>query len=109
VNTSHADTNAVSADSVIHRPDSLSAPADSANGNNYKAVFEITKWKERVTKRTSQLAEYGIKSFYDSMIIRDTLRYRMFVYQKISPADSIKVRDSLSLFFGRKVRLERIH
>jgi hypothetical protein len=109
VNTVPADTASIPVDSVIRKPDSLSVNADAANGNNYKAIFEVTKWKERVTKRTSQLAEYGIKSFYDSMIIRDTLRYRMFIYQKIPPADSIKVRDSLSLYFGRKVRLERIH
>jgi hypothetical protein len=96
-------------DSIIRRPDSLSVTpsADSINGNNYKAIFEITKWKERVNKRTAQLSQYGIRSFYDSMVIRDTLRYRMFVFQKILPSDSVKVRDSLSLFFGRRVRLER--
>jgi hypothetical protein len=102
-------TNHAASDSIIKKPDSLTVtqPSDFTNGNNYKAIFEITKWKERVNKRTTQLAQYGIRSFYDSMVIRDTLRYRMFVYQKILPADSIKVRDSLSLFFGRRVRLER--
>jgi hypothetical protein len=108
VTTTASDTANSSADSIIRRPDSLSVTqVDSINGNNYKAIFEITKWKERVNKRTAQLSQYGIRSFYDSMIIRDTLRYRMFVYQKILPADSVKVRDSLSLFFGRRVRLER--
>lgn len=110
VNTvSPADTSGavMSTDTVSRKPDSLTTIPVIDSSNNYKAIFEITKWKERVDKRTAQLAQFGIKSYYDSMIIRDTLRYRIFVYQKIMPADTVRVKDSLSLYFGRKVRLEK--
>lgn len=104
---------AVPKDTIFKKPDSLNAPAPAAADSsfNYKAYIETTKWKERVEKRTAQLSQYGIKSYYDSMIIRDTLRYRMYVYQRIFPADSLRLvhaRDSLSSYFGRRVRLEKI-
>jgi flagellar basal body-associated protein FliL len=100
----------ISADTVSRKPDSLNTNGvDTAF--NYKAYFMTTKWKERLQKRTDQLAGFGLKTFYDSTIIRDTLRYRMFVYQRIIPPDSIrlvKARDSLSAYFGSSVRLEKI-
>lgn len=108
--TPQSDTSNAKTDTVSRKPDSIGtvAAAGTDTTNNYRAIFEITKWKERVDKRTAQLAQYGIKAMYDSMVIRDTLRYRMFIYQKIPLQDSARVRDSLSLYFGRRVRLEKI-
>lgn len=77
-------------------------PADSFN---YKVIHETTKWKQRVVARTTQLAQFGLRNHYDSLIIRDTLRYRMFIYQNIPLSDTNRVKDSLSLYFGRRVRL----
>lgn len=101
----------ISADTISRKPDSLNITTGNDSGYNYKAYFMTTKWKERLQKRTDQLTGFGIKTYYDSSIIRDTLRYRMFVYQRIIPPDSIrlvKVRDSLSAYFGNAVRLEKI-
>jgi len=98
-------------DSVSRKPDSLAMGSTVDSSYNYKAYFLTTKWKERVTKRSDQLSAFGVKTFYDSLIIRDTLRYRMFVYQRILPSDSLRVvkfRDSLSAYFGSSVRLEKI-
>jgi hypothetical protein len=112
---SYPDTAVVLTDSISRKPDSLLRKDSSAlnptvdTSNNYKVIHEITKWRERATKRTNQLVQLGIKSYFDSMIIKDTLRYRLFVYQVIQPADTEKVKDSLSVFFGRKVRLEKTH
>jgi hypothetical protein len=115
VSTLPDSTKAISSDSISRKPDSLNRRDSSAinissdTSNNYKVIHEITKWRERATKRTSQLNQLGIKSTFDSMVMRDTLRYRLFVYKSIQPADTNKAKDSLSIFFGRKVRLEKVH
>lgn len=108
-------SNVISTDTISRKPDSLVKRDSSAvnlstdTSYNYKVIHEITKWKERANKRTTQLNQLGIKSYFDSVVIRDTLRYRLFVYQKIQPADTTKAKDSLSIFFGRRVRLEKLH
>ncbi len=113
-NTTFPDTTGIApiaADTISRKPDSLNTTPGIDSGYNYKAYFMTTKWKERLQKRTDQLTGFGLKTYYDSSIIRDTLRYRMFVYQRIIPPDSIrlvKVRDSLSAYFGNAVRLEKI-
>jgi disulfide bond formation protein DsbB len=90
--------------------DSMPKPVVTNQGDlsRYKAIFEITKRRERAITRTAQLNQFGLQSGFDSSIIRDTLRYRLFVYKNVRLADSVKVKDSLSLYFGRRVSLERI-
>ncbi len=102
---------ATSTDTVSRKPDSVTSASNTDTNYNYKAYFLTTKWKERIEKRKVQLSTFGVKTFYDSSLVRDTFRYRMFVYQRILPPDSIrlvKVRDSLSAYFGSTVRLEKI-
>jgi len=100
-------------DTVSRKPDTIPVNTSVSidTSYNFKAYFETTKWKDRVEKRTTQLTQLGIATHYDSLVIKDTLRYRLFVYQRVIPPDSvriIRVRDSLSAYFGRKVRMEKI-
>lgn len=102
-----ADDTAVASTDTLSRRDTMvaTAPSDSFN---YRVIHEITMKRQRALTRTNQLNEFGLRSFLDSMKIRDTLYYRMYIYKNILPADSVRVRDSLSVYFGRRVRLERI-
>jgi hypothetical protein len=99
------DTGNAIQDTVSKRPDiSTPAPNDTPN---YKVIFETTKWRARAQARTEKLLQFGTTSYYDSAVIRDTLRYRLFIYKRIAPADTIRLKDSLSLYFGRRVKFER--
>lgn len=100
------DTTVASTDTLSRKdPVITKSPGDSFN---YRVIHETTMRRQRALTRTNQLNEFGLRSFIDSMKIRDTLYYRMFIYKNIMPADTTRVRDSLSVYFGRRVRLERI-
>ncbi|WP_018611458.1 hypothetical protein [Segetibacter koreensis] len=74
----------------------------------YKMVFEITKSKERATSRTAQLNNLHSYTQYDSIPINDSVAYyRLFLPMKINPADTTHVKDSLRIFFGKKIFIEK--
>lgn len=99
------DTTPVIQDSVIRRDTTAINSNDTAN---YRAIFEVTSLRSRAVVRTGQLREYGVNSVYDSFS-RDNIKwYRLFIYKNILPQDTARVKDSLSLYFGRKVRLEKL-
>ncbi|WP_147201789.1 hypothetical protein [Segetibacter aerophilus] len=77
---------------------------DSAN---YKMIFEITTSKERAHRRTVQLHSYNHNSKYDTTHIGDVVRYRLFLPVRIRPSDSTRVKDSLSIFLGSRVMIEK--
>jgi hypothetical protein len=98
------DTATVAQDSVIRRDTTINLN-DTAN---YRAIFEVTSLRTRAVVRTTQLKQFGVNGLYDSFN-RDNIKwYRLFIYKNIFPQDTAKVKDSLSLYFGRKVRLERL-
>lgn len=90
---------------VLPKQDTL--PTVPSGTVNFKAYFETTRHRAKAQGIVNGLSQKGVQSQFDSLIIRDTLRYRLFIYQQILPSDSAKVKDSLSTFFGRNVRLVR--
>ncbi|HEX6916101.1 MAG TPA: hypothetical protein VF145_12720 [Chitinophagaceae bacterium] len=101
------DTQAVASTDTLPAKDTvIRTVSDSAN---YKIYHEITASRNRAVTRTNQLGEYGVRSYFDSTGSGASLRYRLFVYQNILPADTTRVKDSLRLYFGRPVWLERLH
>ena len=74
---------------------------------NYKAIFEITTSKERAHRRTMQLHNYHHNSKYDTAHVGDIVRYRLFLPVRVRVADTTKVKDSLSIFLGSKVSIEK--
>lgn len=75
---------------------------------NYKMIFEITKSKERAKSRTDQLNNLQSYTQYDSIPINDSVAYyRLFLRMKIPAADSARVKDSLQIFFGQKIFMEK--
>ena len=99
------DTATLAADTTIRR-DSL---VTSTNDNtNYRVTFETTASRTRAVTRTEQLKEYGVPALFDSINVQNQQWYRLFIYQSIMPRDTTRIKDSLSLYFGRKVKLQRI-
>jgi hypothetical protein len=74
---------------------------------NYKVIFEVTTLKERAHKRTVQLHNYKHNSKYDTVHVGDVVRYRLFLPVRMRPSDSTRVKDSLSVFLGSHVTIEK--
>lgn len=113
----------VTADSSGRMPDSIAqkqnaapvpAPAapTAAGGDSlqWKFVFETTTNPERAHTRTAQLLSFGDPARYDS-ITTDSgqVVYRLFLRGKAPVSDTGKMRDSLELYFQRKVRVVPAH
>lgn len=79
---------------------SRSLPGDSVS---YKMIFEVTDLAQRAHKRTMQLHSYNTKSKYDTIHVNDMVKYRLFVPVRVRPADTTRVKDSLSKFLGSRV------
>ena len=90
---------------VVTTPPVVQTPAVTDDSVSYKWSFEITKHKERARMRSEQLQQFGTPVKVDTIFIRDSLRYRLYLPLKILPADSTRIKDSLSLLFGSKVRM----
>lgn len=98
------DTGVLTSDTLARRDTIVASATDSFN---YRVIHEITPRRQRALTRTAQLNEFGLGSHIDSVMVNNARYYRMFIYKNILPADTTRVRDSLSVYFGRKVRLER--
>lgn len=99
------DTTPVIQDSVVKRDTIAMNLNDTAN---YRAIFEVTSLRTRAIARTTQLKQFGVNSLYDSFNRDNAKWYRLFIYKNILAQDTVRVKDSLSLYFGRKVRLEKL-
>lgn len=74
----------------------------------YKMIFEVTKSKERAISRTAQLNSLHSYSHYDSIPINDSVAYyRLFLRMKIASRDTSRIKDSLRIFFGKKIFMEK--
>lgn len=81
---------------------------EAADSVSYKMIFEITKSKERAYTRTAQLNDLHSNTQYDSIPINDSVAYyRLFLPMKVSPADIPHIKDSLKIFFGKKIFAEK--
>jgi nucleoid DNA-binding protein len=99
------DTTSVVQDSVVRRDTVAMNMNDTAN---YRAIFEVTNLRSRAVTRTTQLNEFNVNALYDSFSRDNAKWYRLFIYKNILPQDTLRVKDSLSVYFGRKVRLEKL-
>jgi nucleoid DNA-binding protein len=94
---------------AVNVPDTLTtamAESDTAV-NTYKMIFDVTKSKERIFARSERLKRDGITFKIDTTTINDTLRYRMFIPKRLRATDTLRVKDSLSIFFSRRVIVEK--
>ena len=70
-------------------------------------IFEVTTLKSRAHRRTVQLHSYHHNTKYDTLHIGNVVQYRLFLPVKIRVSDTTKVKDSLSVFLGSRVFIER--
>lgn len=90
---------------LVALKDTLSVPTNSIVKNvsgTFNLVLEISG-RNRAIKRFADLKEWGHKV---EMTTKDSLKYKIFFPVNAPLSDTIRHRDSLSRFFGRKVWIE---
>jgi hypothetical protein len=88
----------------ISQPETQPAPVTSpqTNAAGFDIVLEVSK-RTRAMKRYADLREWGHKV---RMRTSDSITFKLSIPIEAPLADSIRHRDSLSRFFGRKVWIE---
>ncbi len=95
---------------VVGHKDSVTTtvvPLKPAGGSNdYKAVFETTTDKKRALDRLFKLRGYKIDVRLEAST--DSSDFKLWVPVTAAPTDTLRKRDSLSKYFAKPVRLEKI-
>lgn len=101
------------ADSSTNTIDSLSAPLkDTAQsmasfaavqGGAFKFVLETTNSKRRALRRFEQLKSYMLPI---KMETQDSVSYKLYFLIPSTPADTSRIKDSLSRYYLSKVKIE---
>lgn len=86
-------------------PQAAEPIAETGDSVRYKMVFETTRSKQRAIARITQLNTYGHHSRYDSISINDSVWYRLFLPVRARAADTLRIKDSLTTFLGKRVRI----
>lgn len=102
--TNTVDTSAAATTTAPLNPVSASQNNDSAN---YRFVFETTANSARAYKRYRQLANLYIGVNMDSTKSDTSTFYKLYVAKKLTPSDTLAFKDSLAVYFGRKVHIEK--
>jgi len=80
----------------------IAAPQLNTDPGSFKLILEIANQK-RALKRYAELKEYGHKVQLETP---DSVNFKIYIPVTAPLSDSIRHRDSLSRFFGRKVWIE---
>lgn len=96
-----------------NQTDSLSAPrVDSAQSmaayaslqsGSYKFILETTTSKKRALRRYAQLKSYFLPI---KMETADSVNYKLYFLIPSTPADTLRIKDSLSRYYLSKVKIE---
>lgn len=102
--------NAIEEQPIAHSEtvqDTVAGQAPVAKNNVSKFIIETTPHINRVTSRTAQLTKYGHNILVDTVDINGAKSYKIYFPITLqNPADTSKIKDSLSRYFGRKVVME---
>ena len=83
---------------------SITSAATSATG--FKFVLSKTTNAGYARKRYTQLKAYGTQVFIDSAKQDSFSVYKIYLMKDTSPSDTAKLRDSLTRYYGKPVKIE---
>ncbi|HEY0678511.1 MAG TPA: hypothetical protein VGD17_09500 [Chitinophagaceae bacterium] len=112
------DTIIPTVDSSNIKKDTLVIPADTARSQmtyatstpqvtspgEFKFILETTNSKKRALRRFSQLKSYFLPI---KMETSDSIAFKLYFLLPATPADTARIRDSLSRYYVSKVRVEQ--
>ena len=94
--TTLPDTTQVRTDSVST---TTSRITDNVAAGTYKFIFRTSRNKNYVIKRYNDLKSSTPNLFWDT---KDSVMYRLYLSIAASPADTLRIRDSLQSWYGTK-------
>lgn len=84
-------------------------PVTGNNGAmNVQFVIARTTNTAYAYKRFKQLKAYGITVSMDSVRRDTSTSYKIYLTKSVAPADTTRVKDSLSVYFGKPVRIGEV-
>lgn len=105
---------AIRYDSSLQTKDSLHADTMkivtqpvSTDSLFYKFIFETTISSKRAHSRTDSLVAWGNSVAFDSIRADTVTYYNLYFKLKTKVADTARIKDSLSVYVGRSVRIEQ--
>ena len=91
---------------VTNTPAVTPPPVSSGTGSlNVQYVIARTTNTAYAYKRFRQLKSYGIPVSIDSVRRDTSTSYKIYLSKSLTPADTARVKDSLSVYFGQPVRI----
>jgi len=69
-------------------------------------IFETTASALRARTRTAQLKGFGNNAGYDSVVTNSVTYYNLYVEKPTKIADTLRIKDSISKFFLKDIRLQ---
>jgi len=101
----------IGADDSIKKPDSGTVTTQpvtySENDSvNIRYIFETTASGLRARTRTAQLQTFGNNAGYDSFVTNSTKFYNLYILKLTKIADTLTVKDSISKFLLKDIKLE---
>jgi hypothetical protein len=92
-------------DTIRTIPSSNSVINDSLP--SFRFVFYTTKHKFKADLKMNEYASEP-KILCDSLVIQDTLRYRLFVIKKVVPVELSKYKSAFQNYFKRNISIEKL-
>jgi hypothetical protein len=86
-------------------PQTIAPPIIVNDSVNYKMIVFQTKWKFKISPLYKTYTNYKTGVQLDSIMQKDTLRYRLFVPMTCIPADTTRLVDSLGKYFNRPIKI----
>lgn len=72
----------------------------------YRMIFLASKYREKALKKLTEFTPAD-KIQYDSTVMKDTLRYRLFIYKKALPVDTTKLKVDFEKYFKHFIVVEK--
>lgn len=82
---------------------SMASYASSLQSGGYKFILETTSSKKRALRRFEQLKSYMLPIKMESP---DSVSYKLYFLIPSTPADTLRIKDSLSRYYLSKVKIE---
>lgn len=91
---------------TLVKTDTVTQTKPAIDTTRYRYVIEESG-RERALKRFSDLKSYGLRVLMET---RDSIRFRIFFIIPSTPADTARIRDSLTLLYGTmgRARVENL-
>jgi hypothetical protein len=90
-------------------PNTTNSTTTSTSGTvSVRYVIARTTNTAYAYKRFSQLKSYGIAVTMDSVQRDTSTSYKIYLSKSLAPTDTARVKDSLSVYFGKPVRIETV-